>query len=67
MKRNDVMYVLNSKLGLLAAAIASLALVSCASSSPDMTGAANLNMVTASEFPTPTLDDLSASDRPYRV
>jgi polysaccharide export outer membrane protein len=67
MKRNDVLYVLNSKFGPLAAAIASLALVSCASSSPDMTGAANLNMVPASEFPSPTLEDLSASDRPYRV
>lgn len=67
MKRKVVMSVLNSKSGMLAAAVASLALVSCASSSPDMTGAANLNMVTASEFPTPTLDDLSASDRPYRV
>ena len=67
MKRKDIMSALNSMSGFVAAAVASLALVSCASSSPDMTGAANLNMVTASAFPTPTLDDLSASDRPYRV
>lgn len=51
---------------LFAAILSSLALAGCAGSS-SYGGASNLTMLPAQELPAPTLNDLEASSRPYRV
>ena len=51
---------------LFAAILSCLALAGCAGSS-NYGGASNLTMLPAEELPAPTLNDLEASNRPYRV
>lgn len=51
---------------LFAAILSCLALAGCAGSS-SYGGASNLTMLPAQELPAPTLNDLEASSRPYRV
>lgn len=67
MKLREVTIVSKSKLRLASMAAVSMLLSSCASSTPKMTGVADLKMVSASALPTPTIADMSASERPYRV
>lgn len=46
---------------------ASAWLASCASSAPIMPTATDLKMIPAQSMPTPTIADMSAADRPFRV
>lgn len=51
---------------IVASALA-LSLAACSSTGSGIGGAPGLDVVSAERLPTPTLADLSASDRPYRV